>query len=148
MAFRFPLAGLLRLRQSQERQQEFLLHEANAHLAEVGRAMAEVELAAAELKASNASGLKAGIFAAELQFDRLRLTLLAKQRNQLERELTQAQDVCAQRRQALRHARGQREIVETLRDRQLLAYKQLREKQGQQQVEELFLLRRNFLRRG
>ena len=148
MAFQFPLESLLRFRQSLERQQEILLQQANFQAAELRRMIAALERAAGEIRASNATDLRAGTCAAELHFNALRLSMLAERRLKIEAALVQAEERCALRRQALQHSRQQREIIDSLRKRQLHSYEDLQKKREQRRLDDLFLLRRDFLRRG
>jgi len=142
MAFRFALAALLRLRQSREQQHERLFHEANLRRAELRRALEAVARAVSQLKENDSQGLNAGMRAAELQFDLLRLSRLAEHRCQLEREVAQAEAECARRLQQFRQAHGERQIIESLRDRQLHSYQRWQEKQAERNFEDLLLLRR------
>jgi flagellar export protein FliJ len=147
MGFRFSLAVLLRVRQSLERQQEILLHEASQRVAAVQREVAAVENALKDLAARNEGELKSGMSAAELHFDLLRRSVLRARGKQLQQDMAAAEKTRAGRQEEFQQARRQREAVETLRHNQLQLYLQQEKRKEQNRLDDLFLLRREFLRR-
>ena len=148
MAFRFSLATLLRFRQSLERQAEILLQEANQQAAGLQRALEETDQAIAGVSAADAQALQTGVSAAQLQFDLLRRKVLLHRRKELEEELARAKKAQLQRLQEFHSARQQREVVETLRQHQLQCYREEEGRREQRRLDDLFLLRREFLKRG
>jgi flagellar export protein FliJ len=148
MAFRFTLHALLRFRQSVERQQQLLLQEANHQVALVRREIEVLDGHLGAIAAHDAGELENGVRAAELQFQLLCRAILLGHRRQLETTLAQREEVRISRSQAFHEARRQREAVETLRQLQWQAYQQGQKRKEQRYLDELFLLRRAFLRRG
>lgn len=148
MAFRFSLHVVLRVRQSLEHQQELLLQAANHRTTALRREIDDLERSMEEIAAQRAGQLKSGLSAAELQFAVLCRSALWERRQQLEQSLNKAReerDACAQ---VFRKVRRDREVVETLRDRQFQLYRQLEARQNQRRLDDLFLLRRSYLQRG
>ncbi|MBZ5706042.1 MAG: flagellar FliJ family protein [Acidobacteriia bacterium] len=148
MAFRFSLQALLRFRKSVEHQQELLLQEANHQVALVRHEIESLDKRMAEIAVRGALELTSGVRAAELQFEGLCRSVLLEQRRQLEKVLAQREEIRVRHRQAFHHARRQREVVDTLRQHQLQLYRQQEKRKEQRSLDELFLLRREFLRRG
>jgi flagellar export protein FliJ len=147
MAFHFPLETVLRFRRSQERQQELLLEEANHRVNLVRQAIDELDRYLAELTACLDRQLNSGVTAAEIQFDQLRRSLLHHRRREMEKEMAQRMHERRQCLEALQKARQQREVVDTLRRHQMQLYRQQENRQQQRRLDDLFLLRREFLRR-
>lgn len=147
MAFEFSLGAILRFRESVEQQREVQLRQANQQVAELRRQIEQILSAAHALTAKQARELNAGTRAAELHFNLLQHQLLLGQRARLEKEHAKAMDTQSQRRLALQKARQEREVVEALRTRQLQAYREQESRQEQQGIDDLLLLRREFLRR-
>jgi len=147
MAFRFPLQALLRVRQSVERQQELRLQEAKQRVAAVERKVDEVERSRAALGQFEREELQIGVSAAQLQFDVLLRSVLMRQRKELETERARREELRDQRRRELQFARQQREAVESLRTQGLRAYREEQNRREQRRLDDLFLLRREFLLR-
>jgi len=147
MPFRFPLQTLLRFRQSLERQQELRLQEAHQQVAAIRQQIARVRQSRAELDLEELRELQSGVSAAQLHFHILVRSLLAKRRESLEGELARREESLRERQQEFQAARRQREAVAALRDGQLRAYTQTEARREQRRLDDLFLLRREFLRR-
>ncbi len=148
MPFRFALSTLLRYRQSVEHQQKLLFQNALRQVALVQLNIDRTQQALAALAVNERSQLTTGLTAAELQFNSLCRAALLLRRDELNREMARKQELRAQRRDAFLEAQRQREIVETLRQRQLQLYRQKENRAEQSRLDEAFLLRREFLRRG
>lgn len=146
MSFQFPLDTLLRFRRSIEHQQELLLLEASQRVAVLQHKIEEVDRAVAAFSARELRELTVGLSAAELHFEVQCGRALVQRRSILEKELTQAEKFRDERRTAYQHARRTREVVDTLRDHQLQIYRQQEERTEQRRLDDLFLLRREFLR--
>jgi len=142
MAFRFTLDVLLRVRESIERQQEARLQEANQCLALLLQRSQNLEARMTDLTASRLHELALGLSAAELQFNLLCRGVLAQEQSVLQREIARAEANRNQCRQAFQQARQQREVVDTLRHHQLLAYRREQARLEQRRLDDLFLLRR------
>jgi flagellar export protein FliJ len=148
MAFRFPLEVLLRVRQGLERQQELRLQEANLRVATRLRQIEDVHNGMENIDARRRAQMESGISAAELQFDVLCRSVLTTQHQILRKQLAEAElfrDSCSE---DFRQARRQREVMDTLRHHQLHDYVQQESRQDQRRLDDLFLLRRAFLRRS
>jgi len=147
MPFHFPLSSLLRLRESLEKNELLRLQ---AFAAQIAQVRAEIESLDTQIESSRREVLEqaaAGISGAELHIAALgefaRLELRAKlivRRDELER---------ARQVQQVRYAdaRQRREILSNLQERQCSAYQHEQARREQQQVDELFLIRRSSKKR-
>jgi flagellar export protein FliJ len=148
MPFRFPLQAVLHFRQSIEHQQELRLRAANQQVARVQRMIEVADAQRQNLYANQSKELSQGVSAAELQFGLLYEKDLLRQRKELEPQLTQAQQLRDLQREIFRRARQARETLESVRDRQLDLYRKEAARREQRSLDDLFLLRREYLRRG
>jgi flagellar export protein FliJ len=148
MAFRFPLEVLLRVRQGLERKQELRLQEANLRVAIVLRQIGDVHTGMENIEARRRPQLESGISAAELQFDVLCHSVLTERQRVLEKQLVEAEADRNSRNEDFQQARRQREVMDTLRLHQLQDYRQEEARQDQRRLDDLFLLRRAYLRRS
>jgi len=147
MPFRFPLQTLLRYRQSVERQQELRLLEANQQVAAVRLQIENVEQSKLALAAEERRELAAGVSAAELHFHILLRSLLAKKRGLLDHELARCEELRRQRHAEFQRAHQDREAVTALRANQQRTYEQQESRREQRRLDDMFLLRREFLLR-
>ncbi|MGA7216951.1 MAG: flagellar export protein FliJ [Candidatus Sulfotelmatobacter sp.] len=148
MAFEFPLQAVLHFREGIERQQELRLRAANQQVARMRHLLEQMEERSQELSAREARDLSSGITAAELRFNLLCEAELQRHQKELERELTRLEQLRDQQREIYRQARRARESLETLRDRQLAFYKKEAARREQRNLDDQFLMRRQYLRRG
>jgi len=148
MPFRFSLSSLLRLRESLEKNE---LQRLQTIVAQLARVRAEIDSLDAQIEAWRRQVLEqasVGISGAELHIAALgesarlerRAELLAK-RNELERARQEQQARYNQ-------ARQRREILSNLRERQLSTYLHEQSRREQQQIDELFLIRRSGKKRS
>jgi len=147
MAFRFPLEVLLRVRQGLERQHELRLQEANYRVAMLGQQIEDTHSEMQNISDRRRPQLESGISAAELQFDVLCRAVLSERRHTLEKQLVEAKALRHARSEDFLQARRQREVIDTLRHHQLQDYQQEEARQDQRRLDDLFLLRRAYLRR-
>ncbi len=140
MAFQFSLESLLRLRRSQQRQQEILVQKENDRVRQLIR---ELEVIGNEfaLVAAN-GGTSLDLRGAELQFDNSRRLVLGERFVRTAGLLQQAQE-----RQVLLaaelHSMWQlREVLETLRQHELRAHAIEEGRREQRRQDDLFLLRK------
>lgn len=147
MPFQFSLAALLRFRQSIEQRQEILLQQANQRVGGLRRGIESVQRATAEVTANDARELASGLRAAELHFSQVRRSVLLEHGSRLEKELAAALQIQLQQRLAFQKARQQREVVDTLKEHQLQEFNQQESRDEQRRLDDLFLLRRQFLHR-
>jgi flagellar export protein FliJ len=148
MAFTFPLHAVLHLRQSLEHQQELRLRAANQQVARVRHLIDQMDLHRQELQLIESKQLSAGTTAAELRFGLLCDGEILRHRRELEQQLVRLQLARDQQREILQQARRARETLESVRDRQLLLYRKQAARREQKNMDDLFLMRRDYLRRG
>jgi flagellar export protein FliJ len=148
MPFRFPLQAVLHFRQSMEHQQELRLRAANQQVARVQHLIELADARMLNLQSTQRHELGAGTTAAELQFGLLCLRELLQQRHELEPHLAQVQQLREQQREIFRRTRQERETLESVRDRQLDLYRKEAARREQRSLDDLFLLRREYTRRG
>lgn len=141
MAFHFSLDVVLRVRQSLEHQQELLLREANHRVMTLEQQVEELNAWLAADSQQELQQLVCGLSAAELHFDLLCRSALLERRRALEKDAVEARAARNNCAASFHQARQQREVVETLRQRQLELYRQLEARKQQRQVDDLFLLR-------
>jgi flagellar export protein FliJ len=148
MAFRFPLEVVFHFRQSMERQQELRLRAANQQVARVRHLLEQLDRRMEEMRACQSQQLGAGTTAAELRFALLCEGAFEQQRREKEQELVRLQALRDQQQRIFRQARRERETIESLRSRQLREYERNQARKEQRQLDDLFLLRQAYLRRG
>ncbi|HEY1270781.1 MAG TPA: flagellar FliJ family protein [Terriglobales bacterium] len=148
MAFQFRLATVLRFRHSLEQREELRLLSANQN---VIRARSEIELFESRLRdhlQRQREALRAGISAAELHFEVSCDAVIAVQHKRLQENLRELETARDQQYEVFRKARQQREILENIRDGEYREYEELKKRREQRSMDDAFLLRRKFLRRG
>lgn len=148
MPFRFSLQAVLHLRQSLEHQQELRLRAAQQQVMRVQHLIEQTEVRRQELYRAQSQQLGQGITAAELRFEMQCDAELLRQRAELVGQRARAQKQQEEQRKIFQQARRGRETLESVRDRQLRLYEQKAARREQQAQDDLFLLRREFLRRG
>ena len=148
MPFHFPLEAILHFRKSIEHQQELRLSAANQQVARGQQRIEQVDLRQRELQAAQGSELGTGVTAAEMRFGLQCEAELLRHRKELELQLARMQQLRDQQREIFQQARRMRETLEGVRDEQLRLYKQRSARREQRNLDDLFLLRREYLRRG
>jgi flagellar export protein FliJ len=148
MAFHFALAAVLHFRQSVEHQQEMRLRAANQRVARVRHLIEQMEAHRQELRLLQSKELSAGITAAELRFELQCEGELVRHRRELEQQLAGLEKARDQQREIFHQARRARETLESLRDQQLRLYQKELLRREQRNLDDLFLMRREYLRRG
>jgi flagellar export protein FliJ len=148
MAFRFPLEILLRVRLGLERQHELRLVEANHRVALLRQQIEDAHNEVDNISARRRPQLESGLSAAELQFDALCRSVLTERRHVLEKQLVDAEALRHVRSEDFLLARRQRKVIDTLRRDQLQEYQLQEDRQDQRRLDDLFLLRRAYLRRS
>jgi flagellar export protein FliJ len=137
---------VLHLRQSLEHQQELRLRSANQQVARVRHLLEQMDLHRERLLLLQGDELIAGTTAAELRFSLLCDGEILRHRRELEQQLVRLQQLRDQQREIFQQARRARETLESVRDRQLLMYQKQAARREQRNMDDLFLLRRSFLR--
>ena len=148
MAFRFSLDAVLHFRQSLEHQQELRLRAANQQVARVRHRIEQIEQRIREAEMRRSQQIGSGTTAAELHFSLLSESALREQIPVLQRELARLRTLRDQQQRIYQQARREREILESLRDRNLHEYERDVARHEQRELDELFLLRRSYLQRG
>jgi len=148
MAFHFPLQAVLHLRESVEHQQELRLRAANKQVARVRHLIEQLDAHRQESHGVQAQTLSAGTTAVELHFELLCEAQLLRHRKELSQQLARLEQLREQQREIFQQARRARETLEAVRDRQLRAHQKEARRREQRNLDDLFLLRREYLRRG
>lgn len=148
MPFHFPLDAVLHFRQSLEHQQELRLRAANQQVAAVRKLIDLIDERVRLSRIGLSQALVLGTASAEMGFALASRASLHRKREDLERELNRRKGLRDQQQQIFEQARRERETFATLRDRQLHAYNRNEARLEQRQLDDLFLLRRSYLRRG
>jgi len=144
MAFRFSLDAILRLRRSQQKQQEIFLERASDRVNLLTR---ELRMIAGEFaRASNPGKFTVDVRGAELHFNQSRRQVLESRRWQMEQLLVKAREEQSAMAAELRKMWQAREVVETLRNREQQAFTLEQEHREQRTHDDLFLLRKNAAR--
>ena len=148
MAFHFPLQAVFHFRQSVEHQQELRLRAANQQVSKVQHLLEQLDNRILQMQLLESQELGVGTTSAELRFALGREEWLRQQRQDVERELAHWQTLRDQQQKIFQQARRERETFETLRDQQLHEYERDAARREQRQLDDLFLLRQAYLRRG
>jgi flagellar export protein FliJ len=148
MPFQFPLQNILHYRQSLEHQQELRLRAANQQVARVQRLGEQIDGRRRELQEARSAALSAGVSSAELRFALRCEAELVRRRWELQQELERQQQLRDQQREIFQQARRTRETLEGVRDQQARLYQREAARREQRNLDDLFLLRKEYLRRG
>jgi flagellar export protein FliJ len=148
MAFHFPLQAVFHFRQSVEHQQELRLRAANQQVARIRHLLDQIDERIRQVHIRQAQELGVGTTSAELRFTLGFEASLRQQRQEAERELLRWQNLRDQQQRIFQQARRERETFESLRDHQLREYQRNAARREQRQLDDLFLLRQAYLRRG
>lgn len=135
MAFRFPLASVLRLRRSQQRQQELVLQKRNNDVNRLRSALGDTEAEMASISALPPNGQSA----AEIQFDKERLHTLALRHAEIQDLLLRA---CTERDLAaaeFHRAWQRRETLDTLQNQREAAFAADQSRRAQRELDDWFL---------
>lgn len=148
MAFHFPLEAVLHYRKSLEHQQELRLRAANQQVARVRHLIEELELRRQQIQATQSRELSSGTTAAELRFGLHCEAEILRHRLTLAQQLANLEKLRDQQRELFQQARQSRETLENVRERQLSFYTKEAARREQRGLDDLFLMRREYLRRG
>jgi flagellar export protein FliJ len=144
MAFRFPLQAVLHLRKSVEHQQELRLQAANQRVGRVRQMIHYLDGSRQQLYSTQASELTAGTTAAELRFELQCAGELMRQRKELERQLSALELTRDRQLEILQQAKRARETLESVHDQQLSLYNRDALRREQRNLDDGFLMRREF----
>ena len=143
MAFHFSLDAILRMWRSREKFERLRLETLAARIDRLRHEIEAVEQASHEERRDLASVLPQGMAASQLQFATLCTDGRHRFRDLMEKQIVELEKQREIQRRIFEHARRQREILENLRGRKLDAYRAEEARQAQQEMDELFLARRN-----
>ncbi len=141
MAFVFPLQGVLRVRELQERSELQRLEAVAAQVAAARAEIASLEAEAEQIRRGVWQEASAGISGAELHFSAARESASLERRRLLQakvQELERAQQAQIQR---YLQARQKKETIAHLREEYLATYELEQSRRTQRQLDELFLVR-------
>jgi len=142
MSFQFPLAAVLRYRESLEQQEYVALEKIQQEIIRIEMRMREVDDDCSTAVQTRSAKLAQGIPAAEVEFAYEYLRALEQQREALRVLLQNARMQWRQQLACYQLARRNRETLEILREKQLNAYNRQRTKREQAVLDDIFLARR------
>jgi flagellar export protein FliJ len=148
MPFRFPLQAVFHFRQSVEHQQELRLRTANQQVARARRVVEQFDERIRQMQSQQTHELGVGTTSAELRFALTGEAALRLQRQDTERDLVRWQNLRDQQQKIFQQARRERETFESLRNHQLRDYERAAARREQRLLDDLFLLRQSYLKRG
>lgn len=145
MSFQFPLAAVLRYRESIEQREQLALEKLQSEIAAVTVKLSQIEQECSAAAENRTAKLAQGIRAAELQFAYEYHRALQQQLDAFHKLLQELKHKWNQQLACYQLARRNRKTLEKLRDQQLETYSRERAKREQAVVDDIFLSRR---RRG
>lgn len=148
MAFHFPLQAVLHFRQSVEHQHELRLRASNQQVARAHHFLDQLDARLQQLHTRQSQDVAAGTSGAELRFALSCEVTLRQQRQAIQHELLRLQNLRDEQQKIFQQARRERETFESLRDQQLHEYRRDAARREQRHLDDLFLLRQAYLRRG
>ena len=148
MAFYFSLQTILHLRQSLEHQQELRLRTANQQVAKVRHLLEQLDQRIGGARKQQQESLMAGTTSSELRFSLAVETSLQRLRSDLLRELARLETLRDQQQTILQQARQEREVLDSLRNRKLQQYVLDTLRREQRSLDEIFVMRQAYSRRG
>ncbi len=143
MAFHFSLDAILRMWKSREKFERLRLETIAAKVQRLRHEIEAVEQASRDDQRNLAGTLSEGMAASQLQFAALCTDGQRRFRELMERQVAELVKQHEVQRKIFEHALRQRETLENLRSRKLDAYRAEEARQAQQEMDELFLARRN-----
>jgi flagellar export protein FliJ len=141
MAFAFPLQGVLRVRELQERSELQRLQTLAAQVAAVRAEIVSLEAEAEQIRRGVWQEASAGISGAELHFSTSRESASLERRRLLQTKLQELERAQQAQMQRYLQVRRKKETIAHLREEQLAAYELEQSRRAQRQLDELFLVR-------
>jgi len=141
MAFVFPLQGVLRVRELQERSELQRLQALAAQVAAARSEIASLETEAEQIRRGVWQEASAGISGAELHFSTARESASLERRRLLQTKLQELERAQQAQMQRYLQVRRKKETIAHLREEQLAAYELEQSRRTQRQLDELFLVR-------
>ncbi|HEX4074090.1 MAG TPA: flagellar FliJ family protein [Candidatus Acidoferrales bacterium] len=143
MAFRFSLDAVLRMWKSRERFERLRLETLTAKIQRLRNEIQAVARASQQDRKNLANSLSEGMAASQLQFATLCTDGQRQFRALMEKQVAELMKQHESQRKIFERARRQRETLENLRTRKLEAYRAEEAREMQEQMDELFLVRRS-----
>jgi flagellar export protein FliJ len=142
MAFRFALAAVLKFRESLEQQAYLLLERIQQEIAQMERRIRKCEERLSVAAKRRETEMRRGIPSVHLQAAFDEEHALQKQREALQAKLQELQLKRQESLKVYEEARQKREVLDSLRTRQLDAYHREQVKRQQKMLDDIFLSRR------
>jgi flagellar export protein FliJ len=142
MSFRFALESVLRLRMSHERQEQARLELASQHLYAAREKCALLKREQDALEKDYRKIMTAGVDSSELHRYLSSKSGLTAAEAEAEREAAEASKLWNEQRNKFLRARQDREVIASIRQRQHQEYVVAQNRREQQQVDDLFAMRR------
>ena len=147
MAFRFSLQAVLRVRAGLKRQQEIKFRLALAEVVRIKNRIETLTTAIRESENDDRLAMQVGVSATTLHCSLSARSKLTGERERFQSELKQKEEIRKQQLTLLQQRRADLEKFETLRRQQRAFYQQENQRRESQALDEMFLLRREFLKR-
>jgi flagellar export protein FliJ len=142
MAFRFALESVLRLRASFERQEQSRLELATQHLYAAQEKCASLKKERDTLEETFRGAMRSGMDTSELRYYLTAKAGLEVVQTEAARSLAEVSKRWTEQRTKFLHARRDREVIASVRHRQHQEYVLEQSRREQQQIDDLFAMRR------
>jgi len=143
MAFRFPLAAVLKYREDLEKREERELEKRREALARLKTALTNTTNSRFQLILERASLLKQGLLGDDLHFAAEQLRQIERLEEDLRTQVGTAAAHYEEQMKVFLEARKKRTILDELKSAQASSYKVNQERREQQQIDEMFSARLN-----
>jgi flagellar export protein FliJ len=142
MGFRFPLATVLRYRESLEKREEVALQKVQLEILQVRLQMQQLDKEIAGAQQSREAKLRETISAFQLQAMLDEVNTAVEQKRQLQEELEKLEQLRKERMKAYQAAHRSRQMLSDIRGRQQDAYELDAARRQQKVLDDLFATRR------
>lgn len=143
MAFHFPLEAILRLRRGQERAERLKLEVIASEQAQARNQLENMTNEFFESRRRFQQQMGEEKFGAELQFEDARSDRVAAARRALEMRIAALEQLRLKQLAVYAKAHQSRELLDKLRERKFELYRLMLSRREQQDLDDLFLMRRN-----
>ncbi len=140
MAFHFSLQAVLRYRESFERRERLRLQVITREVAKARQQGEEAKQERVRAVGELRQKLRLGLRVAELQFEMACDRARARRIVAIREHVLKLEELRVRQLEAFRKAQQGRKILENLRDRQFAAYRLIRDRREQQQMDDRFLM--------
>jgi flagellar FliJ protein len=143
MAFKFPLAAVLKYREDLEKREERILEQRREALACLDNKLAEVKDYRRQLIAQRESLLNRGVLGDDLHHATEQQQQLQRSEEEIRKQVATALLNYDQQMKVFLAARQKREILDELKDAQTSSYREKQDRREQQNIDEIFIARLN-----